>query len=63
MNAVNERLGRHRHRIHAERRRKLEVVNRLAKETDWRGALARSWKEMNADDEFERIYETGEFSR
>lgn len=60
MNAVNERLGRHRHRIHAERRRKLEVVNRLAKETDWRGALARSVKEVIDIDDCEEMYRAAE---
>ena len=55
-NAVNIRLGRHRHRMHAERRRKLEVVNRLAKETDWRGDLARSVKEVLDIDDCEEIY-------
>jgi hypothetical protein len=39
---VSARLGRHRHRMRAERRRMLEKVNQLAKETDWRGDLARS---------------------
>ncbi len=60
MNTVNERLGRHRHRIHAERRRKLEVVNRLAKETDWRGALARSVKEVMDIDDCEEMYRAAE---
>jgi hypothetical protein len=56
MNQVNFRLGRHRHRMHAERRRKLEVVNRLATETDWRGDLARSVKEIIDIDDCEEVY-------
>lgn len=56
-NAVNARLGRHRHRMHAERRRMLEVVNRLAQETDWRGDLARSVKDViDIDDCSEEMY-------
>jgi len=57
MNTVNARLGRHRHRMHAERRRRLEVVNQLAKETDWRGDLARSVKDViDIDDCNEEMY-------
>ncbi len=57
MNQVNARLGRHRHRMHAERRRKLAKVNELATESDWRGDLARSVKEIiDIDDCNEEMY-------
>lgn len=56
MNPTDIRLGRHRHRMHAERRRKLEVVNQLATETDWRGDLARSVKEIIDIDDCEEVY-------
>jgi hypothetical protein len=61
MNPVNARLGRRQKLIAqptaaAERRRKLEVVNRLAKETDWRGDLARSVKEVIDIDDCEEMY-------
>jgi hypothetical protein len=41
-NAVNERLGRHRHRMKAERMRMLTKLNELAKETGLKGDIARS---------------------
>lgn len=50
-NPVNYRIGRRRKLIsqpaaNAERRHILEVANRLATETDWRGDLARSVKDV-----------------
>ena len=56
MNPVDFRIGRHRHRMHAERRRRLEVANRLTTETDWRGDLARSVKEVIEMDDCAQVY-------
>lgn len=56
MNDVNIRLGRHRHRMHAERRRKLEVVNQLVNEQDWRGDLARSVRDIIDIDDCREVY-------
>lgn len=56
MNAVNDRIGRHRHRMRAERRRMLEKVNQLAKETDWRGDLARSVQGIIDIDDCAQVY-------
>ena len=64
-NPVNERLGRRRKVIsqptaNAERRRKLEVANRLATETDWRGDLARSVRDIIDIDDCEEVYRAAE---
>ena len=42
--------------MHAERRRRLEVANRLTTETDWRGDLARSVKEVIEMDDCAQVY-------
>ena len=42
MNAVDIRIGRHRHRIKAERMRMLAKLNELASETGLKGDIARS---------------------
>lgn len=62
MNPVNSRLGRNQHTARAQRKRIREVANQLAKETDWRGDLARSFKQLSPDDEFEEAYISGEHS-
>lgn len=46
--------------MHAERRRKLEVANRLATETDWRGDLARSVRDIIDIDDCEEVYRAAE---
>lgn len=61
MNPVNERLGRNKFTARAQRKRVLEVANRLAKETDWRGDLARSVQDVIDIDDCSEIY--GEHSR
>lgn len=61
MNEVDYRIGRRRKMIaqptkNAERRRKLEVANRLATENNWRGDLARSFKDVIDMDDCEEVY-------
>lgn len=61
-NPVNYRIGRRSKLIsqpkaNAERRRILAVANQLATETDWRGDLARSVKDViDIDDCNEEMY-------
>jgi hypothetical protein len=61
MNPVDYRLGRRRKAIaqptaNAERKRKLEVVNRLVTENNWRGDLARSVKDVIDIDDCQQVY-------
>jgi hypothetical protein len=61
MNPVNIRLGKRRKIIaqptaKAQRRRKLEVVNRLATENNWRGDLARSVKDVMDIEDCTQVY-------
>ena len=54
MNPVDYRIGRHAAKAHRKRGR--EVSNRLAQETDWRGDLARSVKDIIDMDECTQVY-------
>lgn len=53
-NPVDIRIGRHAAKAHRKRVR--EVANRLAQETDWRGDLARSVKDVIDMDECTQVY-------
>jgi hypothetical protein len=56
MNPVNARLGRNNYTARAHRKRVREVTNKLARETDWRGDLARSVQDVIDIDDCEEVY-------
>ena len=53
-NPVDIRIGRHAAKAHRKRVR--EVANRLARETDWRGDLARSVRDVIEIDDCREAY-------
>lgn len=60
-NAVDIRLGRRDKRIgtyaeRAQRKRNRQVANQLVKEANWKGDLARSWKDVIDIDDCNLVY-------
>ena len=54
MNPVDYRIGRHAAKAHRKHVR--EVANRLAKESDWRGDLARSVRDIIDIEDCTQVY-------